>query len=70
MEKLMKRGVPNEVYIGDGVYVTYDGWQIWLRTTREEGDHQIALEPETYTALVQFVERLKEKAKERASEDK
>jgi len=24
----------NQTYIGDGVYVSFDGWQIWLRTER------------------------------------
>lgn len=35
-------------YLGDGVYATHDGHQIWLRTL--EG-HKIALEPQVAAAL-------------------
>ena len=49
----MKR--PNETYIGDGVYASYDGFQIWLRTEREGGDHEIALEPEVFASLTKYV---------------
>ncbi len=48
--------------IGDGVYVSSDGSQIWLRTERESGWHEIALEPETYAAaLTEYVARLRAK---------
>jgi hypothetical protein len=33
-------------YLGDGVYVHHDGYQIWLTAPRETEEHQIALEPE------------------------
>jgi hypothetical protein len=46
-----------ETYIGDGVYVSFDGWQVWLRAPREEGDHRIALEPEVYQSLHQWLRR-------------
>lgn len=42
-----------EVYIGDGVYVTHDGYQLWLRTG--DGNNQrIALEPACVQALVAY----------------
>jgi hypothetical protein len=44
-----------ETYIGDGVYVRFDGWQIWLRAPREDGDHEIALEPEAYRTLQRWI---------------
>lgn len=46
-------------YLGDGVSVRFDGYQLWLSTPRESGTHEIALEPSVYENLVQYVERLK-----------
>jgi len=41
-----------EQYIGDGVYVSFDGHQLWLRThgSRE----RIALEPAVWENLINF----------------
>lgn len=45
------------VYLGDAVYATFDGYQIWLKT--KDGQHQqIALEPSVYFALRQFAKRI------------
>lgn len=42
-----------ETYLGDAVYASFDGWNIWLRTG--DGNNQrIALEPEVLAALVAF----------------
>lgn len=47
------------VYLGDGVYASYDGYHIWLRTgSHENPEGQIALDPSVYHALVQYQERL------------
>ena len=46
-------------YIGDGVYVTFDGWHIWLRTQREGRWDFIALEPEVLDNLIKYNERVK-----------
>ncbi len=46
-------------YLGDGVYVDWDGYGLVLTT--EDGinvTNAIILEPEVFTALVAFVERL------------
>ena len=48
----------DESYLGDGLYATFDGWQIVLRAPRADGDHRVALEPEVYTALLRFAERI------------
>ncbi len=48
----------DESYIGDGLYATFDGWQIILRAPRSDGDHWVALEPELFTNLVRFAERI------------
>lgn len=50
----------DESYLGDGVYARYDGF-VWLRTPRDQTDHEIALEPEVIAALVRFIADLREK---------
>lgn len=54
----------DETYLGDAVYASFDGYQIWLRTC-DNNDHRIALEPPVLDALFQFVETLKSQAEER-----
>ena len=44
-----------EEYLGDGLYVSFDGFQILLRAPRPEGDHYIALEPVVYVALRDYI---------------
>ena len=48
-------------YIGDGVYASFDGYQIWLKTQRGGGFagltqawDAIALEPEVFRELLAF----------------
>jgi hypothetical protein len=46
-------------YLGDGVYAALDeAGQIWLRTQRETGWHKIALEPQVWANLVDYVARV------------
>ena len=50
-------------YLGDGVYASFDGYQIWLHL----GDHTIpgivAIEPKTFDSLRCYAERVwKEKS--------
>jgi hypothetical protein len=40
-------------YLGDAVYASFDGYQIWLET-RDRQRMRIALEPNVYTALVRY----------------
>lgn len=44
----------NEVYLGDGLYASFDGYSITLRAPRENGDHWVALEPRVLEALDEF----------------
>jgi hypothetical protein len=53
----MKR--ENETYLGDGLYASFDGWQIWLRAPRLGGDHVVALDVEMCGRLAAYVEALK-----------
>lgn len=53
----------NSIYLGDGVYASYDGWHIWLTTgshVMEEADNKIALEPEVFSELLKYNEGLKQ----------
>jgi hypothetical protein len=46
-------------YLGDGVIVGLDeANQIWLRTERADGWHEIALDPVTWQAPVAYVRRV------------
>ena len=55
----MSQSKKTEEYIGDGVYVTWDGWYITL-DLRMQGSERIAMEPNVLSALLRFVERTKE----------
>jgi hypothetical protein len=48
-------------YLGDGVYASFDGYQIWLRVERNYGLEQIALEPEVMAELTRYAERVYKK---------
>lgn len=42
-------------YLGDGVYATFDGYQVWLHTERDVNVwNTIAIEPETFERLVEY----------------
>ncbi len=46
-----------KTFVGDGVYVSFDGWQIILRAPRENGDHYVALDPMVYAAMMGWIKR-------------
>ena len=50
-----------EVYLGDGLYASFDGWQVVLRAPHEHGDHIVALEPNVMAALQSYLEALDRK---------
>jgi hypothetical protein len=47
-----------ETYLGDGLYASFDGWQVRLRAPRENGDHEVFLEQLTLQAFLQFLDAL------------
>jgi hypothetical protein len=47
----------DEEYIGDGLYVSFDGWEFCLRAPRENGDHVVYLEPQAVRYFNDFVQR-------------
>lgn len=48
-----------EIYLGDGLYASFDGYQITLRAPRAEGDHFVALEPAVLRAFERYVAELR-----------
>lgn len=48
----------DEIYLGDGLYCALMSGMIALRAPREDGDHTVFLEPETYEALRKFALRI------------
>jgi hypothetical protein len=49
----------HNTYLGDGVYVSFDGYQIWLAVNHHE-NKVIALEPYVFSNLCEYVKRLEE----------
>ena len=48
-------------YIGDGVYVAYDGWGIWLKANHHEyPTDRVYLEPDVLGRLNEFADRMTE----------
>jgi hypothetical protein len=47
-----------ETYLGDGLYASFDGWQVRLRAPREGGDHEVFLEQSALQAFLQFLDAL------------
>jgi hypothetical protein len=46
----------NEEYLGDGLYVSFDGFAFTLRAPREYGDHYVVLEPLMIEQFNKFVQ--------------
>ena len=46
-----------ETYAGDGLYLSFDGFMIKLRTRQPHGDQIVYLEPETYLELRRFARK-------------
>jgi hypothetical protein len=48
----------NEIYLGDGLYASFDGYQVRLRAPRADGDHEVYLDQSTLQAFVEFLDAL------------
>ena len=44
-----------DVYLGDGVYASFDGYQIWLAVNHHT-NKQIAIEPNVMHALLRYAQ--------------
>lgn len=52
-----------DAYLGDGVYVSFDGFQIWLAANSPQ-NKVVALEPEVFDRLVEYEKNLVKVLKE------
>ena len=46
----------HETYIGDGLYASFDGYQIRLRAPREDNDHVVYLDNATFSLFMDYVQ--------------
>lgn len=46
-------------YLGDGLYASFDGYQIWLFADRYGQKHEVALEPIVFKTLVAYAAAIK-----------
>lgn len=49
----------SEIYLGDGLYASFDGYHIILRAPRDGMDHYVYMEPSVYDALGDYVNALR-----------
>lgn len=57
-----------ETYLDDGLYASFDGYNVILRAPREGGDHFVGLEPAVYAALREWMQRYPRLAKHMGEE--
>lgn len=60
----------NDTYLGDGLYASYDGWQIELYAFN--GDlktNRVYLEPEVLASFLRYVEDLKRRYADAINKD-
>lgn len=51
-----------ETYLGDGLYASFDGYQVKLRAPGFAGDNEVYLDPTTLKAFRDFIKQLEEAA--------
>ncbi len=47
------------LHLGDGAYVSHDGYQLWISCDREFGFHAVAVEVGAVDQLVDYVKRVR-----------
>lgn len=50
----------DDTYLGDGVYASFDGYQIWL-AANDHRNKVIALEPAVMNALIEYFKMINDK---------
>ena len=53
------REYPQDVYLGDGVYASFDGWQIWL-AANDHTNKVVALEFQVMEQLIKYAKEVYE----------
>lgn len=61
--KLEKMSMPGKEYIGDAVYVEFDGYHVWL-TTGDGNNQRIALESPVMRGLERYLKTLRQAIKD------
>lgn len=54
----VRNALERKVYLGDGLFAHFDGYQIILTAPRDDCDHYVALEPEVLVAFDIYRENL------------
>jgi hypothetical protein len=57
----MDDDIRDREYLGDGVYIHHDSYQVWLTTERDGFRHAIALELGLPQAVVAYEKRIRAK---------
>jgi hypothetical protein len=47
-----------KIYLGDGLYVDYDGYQFELYTDREDGRHTVYLDPDVLERFISYTKTM------------
>ena len=50
--------IVEDVYLGDGVYASFDGYAVWLDLRAQDATTRICLEPEVLAALDRYRQRI------------
>jgi hypothetical protein len=50
-------------FLGDGLFVEFDGWEFRLFTEREIGVHEVYLEPGVLQNFLDFIKRVQQEQK-------
>lgn len=59
--------IPDE-YLGDGVYASFDGFQIWLDLRAQDSTTRIALDPSVFAHLLKYAKACPRYATDRFEE--
>jgi hypothetical protein len=64
-----KKKYSQKTYIGDGLYVRFDGYHFILMTERENGWHWVGLEPPVFEEFIQYRKQVYQDAENIEKED-
>lgn len=59
----------SEVYLGDGLYASFDGWQVKLRAAGDAHENVVYLEPQVLGEFQHYIAMLDEAMKETAKKE-
>lgn len=57
----------DDTYLGDGVYASHDGYQVWLAVNHHE-NKVVAMEPAVLVRLLEYVNKFETKRKGKTNE--